>query len=86
MQIHVNHNLYLSFYLAFVDTRVTVLCVFDLEIQILNSWAIKRCFAIILDFDTSKGVSLDIYWLFVWFDLLPRALQNKKRGIVDTPA
>ena len=40
----------------------------------------------IVDFDTSKGVSLDIYWLFVWFDLLPRALQDKKGGIVDTPA
>ena len=61
MQIHVNHNLYLFFYLAFVDTRVTVLCVFDLEIQILNFRAIKCCFAMILDFDTSKGVSLDNY-------------------------
>ena len=86
MQIHVNHNLYLSFYLAFVDTRVTVLCVFDLEIQILNFRAIKCCFAMILDFDTSKGVSLDNYWLFVWFDLHPRALQDKKGGIVDTLA
>ena len=61
MQNHVNHNLYLSFYLAFVDTRVTVLCVFDLEIQILNFRAIRRCFAIILDSDASKGVSLDNY-------------------------
>ena len=61
MQIHVNHNLYLFFYLAFVDTRVTVLCVFDLEIQILNFRAIKRCFAMILEIDTSKGVSLDNY-------------------------
>ena len=86
MQIYANHNLYLSFYLAFVDTRVTVLCVFDLEIQILNFRAIRRCFAIILDSDTSKGVSLDNYWLFVWFDLLPRALQDKKGGIVDTLA
>ena len=44
MQIYANHNLYLSFYLAFVDTRVTVLCVFDLEIQILNFRGFKTLF------------------------------------------